>query len=131
MKTSMDIPNRVPWVNVAIGILTIISPFVAVPSSTFARWDLVITGFIIGIVALAELGSYGKTARMGYWPVVNILAGIWLFVSTTWLSGDVAMIWSNIVLGVMTIVTALVALSYERLHATHEIQPPTRTHMRT
>ncbi len=127
----MEIPNRVPWVNIAVGILTIVSPFVAVPNSAFARWDMVITGFIIGIIAIAELASFGKGTRMNYWPFVSILAGIWLFISTTWLSGDVAMIWSNIVLGVIAIVAALVTLSYERMHMTHQVQPPTQTHLRT
>jgi len=128
---SIDIPNRVPWVNVAVGFLTILSPFVAVPSSTFARWDMVITGCVIAVSALVEIASYARTTRMNYWPVINILAGVWLFISTTWLAGNVAMIWSNIVLGVITIVSALVALSYERLHETHQVQPPAHTHMRT
>ncbi len=127
---SIDVPNRVPWVNVTVGILTILSPFVAVPSSTFARLDMVITGSVIAIAALVEVASYGRTTRMNYWPVVNILAGVWLFISTTWLAGNVALIWSNIVLGVITIVSALVALSYERFHETHQVQPPVRTHMR-
>src|SRR5579884_446609 len=127
----MEIPNRVPWVNVAVGILTIISPFVAVPDSYGAKWDMVITGFIIGIVAIIEMATYAKTNRMGYWPAINILAGIWLFISTGIVAMNVALVWSNIVLGVLPIVTALVALSYERMHVTHEVQPPTQTHLRT
>jgi len=127
----MEIPNRVPWVNVAVGVLTIISPFVAVPNPYGMKWDLVITGFIIGIVAIVEMATYAKTNRMGYWPLINILAGIWLFISTTWANGNITLVWSNIVLGVLSIVTALVALSYERMHVSHEIQPPTQTHLRT
>ncbi|HLI97307.1 MAG TPA: hypothetical protein VKT72_14660 [Candidatus Baltobacteraceae bacterium] len=127
----MEIPNRVPWVNVAVGILTIISPFVAVPDSYGAKWDMVITGFIIGIVAIIEMATFAKTNRMGYWPVINILAGIWLFISTGIVVMNVTLVWSNIVLGVLAIVTALVALSYERMHVTHEVQPPTHTHLRT
>jgi hypothetical protein len=127
----MEIPNRVPWVNVAVGVLTIISPFVAVPNPWGIRVDLVITGFIIGIVAIIEMATYARTARMGYWPAINILAGIWLFISTTWAGGNLTLVWSNIVLGVLAIVTALVALSYERMHVTHEVQPPTQTHMRS
>jgi hypothetical protein len=127
----MDIPNRVPWVNVAVGVLTIISPFVAVPNPYGMKWDLVITGFIIAIVAILEMATYARTERMGYWPAINILAGIWLFISTTWANGNVALVWSNIVLGVLSIVTALVALSYERMHVNHQVQSPTRTHMRT
>ncbi len=127
----MEIPNRVPWVNVAVGILTIISPFVAVPDSYGAKWDMVITGFIIGIVAIIEMATFAKTNRMGYWPVINIVAGIWLFISTGIVAMNVTLVWSNIVLGVLAIVTALVALSYERMHVTHEVQPPSHTHLRT
>jgi hypothetical protein len=127
----MEIPNRVPWVNVAVGVLTIISPFVAVPNPWGIRVDLVITGFIIGVVAIIEMATYARTARMAYWPAINILAGIWLFISTTWAGGNLTLVWSNIVLGVLAIVTALVALSYERMHVTHEVQPPTQTHMRS
>ncbi len=127
----MEIPNRVPWVNVAVGILTIISPFVAVPDSYGAKWDMVITGFIIGIVAIIEMATFAKTNRMGYWPVINVVAGIWLFISTGIVAMNVTLVWSNIVLGVLAIVTALVALSYERMHVTHEVQPPSHTHLRT
>jgi uncharacterized membrane protein SirB2 len=77
------------------------------------------------------MATYAKTNRMGYWPAINILAGIWLFISTGIVAMNVALVWSNIVLGVLAIVTALVALSYERMHVTHEVQPPTQTHLRT
>ncbi len=127
----MEIPNRVPWVNVAVGVLTIISPFVAVPNPYGAKWDMVVTGFIIAVVAIVEMATYAKTQRMGYWPVINILAGIWLFISTTFIGGNIALVWSNIMLGVLSIVTALVALSYERMHVAHTVQPPTQTHLRT
>jgi hypothetical protein len=127
----MEIPNRVPWVNVAVGILAIVSPFVAVPDSYGAKWDMVITGFIIGIVAIIEMSTFGHSRRMGYWPLINVLAGIWLFISTGIVAMNLALVWSAIMLGVMTIVTALVSLSYERMHVPHEVQPPTQTHLRT
>lgn len=127
----MDIPNRVSWVNIAVGVLTIVSPFVPAPTSAGARWDMVITGAVIAIVAIVEMSVHGKNRGMSYWPAVNILAGIWLFISTTFASGNMTLVWSDIVLGVIAIVTGLVALSYERMHATHQVQPPTRTHLRT
>jgi uncharacterized membrane protein SirB2 len=68
---------------------------------------------------------------MSYWPLINILAGIWLFISTGIVAMNLALVWSSIMLGVLAIVTALVALSYERMHVTHEVQPPTQTHLRT
>lgn len=127
----MEIPNRVPWVNVAVGILTIISPFVAVPNPSGAKWAMVIAGFVIAVVAIVEMATYARTAGMGYWPAINIVAGIWLFISTTFMAGNIALIWSSIMLGVLTIVTALVALSYERMHVAHQVQPPSQTHLRT
>lgn len=127
----MEIPNRAPWVNVAIGILTIISPFVAVPDSYGAKWDLVITGILIGIFAIVEMSTFARSARMNYWPLLNVLLGIWLFISTGIVAMNLTLVWSSIMLGVLTIVTALVALSYERLHVNHEVQPPTHTHLRT
>ena len=127
----MEIPNRVPWVNVAVGVLTIISPFVAVPDSYGAKWDMVITGFLIAIFAIVEMSTFARSRRMNYWPLLNVLLGIWLFISTGIVAMNVAMVWSSIVLGVLTIVTALGALSYERMHVAHEVQPPTQTHLRT
>jgi hypothetical protein len=121
VRFSMAIPNRAPWITLALAILIIISPFVAVPNSTFARWDIDITGAVIGAIAIVQLTSFATSVRVNYWHVVNILAGIWLFISTTWLSGNLAMIWSNIVLGTLTIVTALVAISYERLDQSREM----------
>jgi hypothetical protein len=118
----MNIPNRAPWLNVAVGILTIISPFALGSASMAARWDLVVTGIIIGIVAIIELSIYARTTHMSYWPVINILAGIWLLISTTYAQGDVGLLWSNVVLGILAIVSAAIALSYEKVHSSEHIQ---------
>jgi hypothetical protein len=120
----MQIPNRVPWVNAVVGILTIISPFVSVPNAAANKWSGVIDGTVIAVVALAEMGAYGRNAKMNYWPAINILAGIWLFISTMFAAGNVTIVWSDIVLGAIAIVTALVSLSYERLH---DVRHPTAT----
>lgn len=112
----MDVPNRAPWINIAVGILAIISPFAMAGSTYAAKWDMVITGIIIGLVAIAEMSVYARSSRMHYWPVINILAGVWLFISTSFAVGNPGLAWSNIVLGVVSIVTACVVLSYERVH---------------
>ncbi len=110
-------PNLAPWVNIAVGIMTIISPYVLATSSDANKWALVIGGIVIGIVAIIELAVYPRETKMGYWPVINILAGIWLFISTTFANGNAGMIWSDVILGVTAIVSAAVALGYERVHA--------------
>ncbi len=78
---------------------------------------MVVTGIVVAVVAIIEMSVYAKARAMSYWPVVNIIAGIWLFVSTAFVQGNTGMIWSNVVLGVASIVTALIALSYERVHS--------------
>ena len=121
----MDVPNRVSWVSVAAGVLAILSPFVIAPSSSAAMWNLIATGAILMLAALAGMNAHGDQQTPNYWPAVGILAGIWLFVSTTFLAGNLALIWSNVVLGVIAIVAGLVSLSYERLNVHHDVPPST------
>ncbi len=109
--------NRVPWINLAIGIMTIISPYALGTSDNAARWSLTITGIIVGIVAIIELAMDRQNRGVAYWPVINLLAGIWLIISTSLAAGNTAVVWNDIILGVAAIVTALVAMSYERIHA--------------
>jgi len=114
----MEVPNRVPFVNIAIGILTIVSTYAlgmaTVGSVVTSNW---IAGAVIVIVALIELAVYPRGRGMHYWPIINILAGIWLLISTSLAQAAPAMIWSDIVLGVVAIVTSCVALSYESVHS--------------
>lgn len=112
-----DIPNRVPWLNIAVGIMTIVSPYAMATALTPVKTNLVITGIIIAVVAILEMAAHARSHSMNYWPVINILAGLWLFISTTMAAGNAGLIWSNIVLGVCSIVTAIIALSYERMHS--------------
>jgi hypothetical protein len=101
--------------------MTIVSPF-AIGASGGVRTSLVITGIVIGIVAIIELAMYA-TQHVSYWPVINILAGIWLLVSTSMASATPGLAWSNVVLGVTAIISAVLALSYERTHATNRHTP--------
>jgi predicted membrane-bound dolichyl-phosphate-mannose-protein mannosyltransferase len=116
---TMRTPNFAPWTNIAVGILAIISPF-ALHVNGAIETSSIIVGIIIAVIAIVELASYARTSNMTYWPVINILAGIWLFISTSLADGNAGIIWSCIALGVITIVTALVALGYERVHETEE-----------
>lgn len=109
--------NRVPWINLAIGILTIIGPYALGTSDTATKWSSVITGIVIGVVAIIELAMDSQDHGVAYWPVVNLLAGIWLLISTSLAAGNTAVIWNDVVLGVAAIITAIVAMSYERIHA--------------
>lgn len=111
--------NRVPWINLAVGILTIIGPYAVGTSDTATKWSLVITGIVIAIVAIIELAMDSQNRGVSYWPVVNIIAGVWLLISTSMAAGNPNVIWQDVVLGVVAIITAIVALSYERM-GSHE-----------
>ncbi len=115
--------NRVPWINLAIGIMTIIAPYALGTSDAATKWSLTIAGIIIGVVAIIELAMDSQGRGIAYWPVINLLAGIWLIISTSLAAGNAAMIWNDIILGVAAIITALVSMSYERIHATTTSNP--------
>ena len=103
----------VPWINLVLGILVLLSPWVLGNVSSGAAWDMTVTGIVIGIVALVELSMQARGAA-NWWPIINIVAGIWLLISTSFVRGDAAMIWSNVVLGILAVVTAIVSQVYER-----------------
>jgi SPW repeat len=117
----MNVPNRVPWINLAIGILTIISPYALGATSGAIFTSCWIAGVVIAIVALIDLGVSASSKHMSYWPVINLLAGIWLLIATAFAQATPGMACSDILLGIAAIVTAVVSLSYERLHASEPI----------
>jgi hypothetical protein len=117
----MNFSNRVPWINLAVGILTIISPYALGATGGGIYTSCWIAGVVIAIVALIDLGVSASSRGMSYWPVINILAGIWLLVSTSFAGSIAGMSWSDIVLGIAAIITAAVSLGYERLHASQPI----------
>ncbi len=98
--------------------MAIIAPYALGSADPATKWSSVITGIVIGIVAIIEL-SMDRKHIATYWPVVNIVAGIWLIISTSLAAGNTGVIWNDIVLGVTALVTAIVALSYDRMHMMH------------
>lgn len=105
-------PNYAPWANLLAGILAIMSPWVLRTASTGVAWDITITGIIIAVVSLIVMSTHGKLST-NYWPIVNIAAGIWLLISLTFIHDDLAMTWSNIVLGSMVFVGGIVSEAHE------------------
>jgi hypothetical protein len=61
--------NRVPLINLAVGILALISPWVLRPPSSTVLWDMTATGIAVGVVALITMSV--RNARN--WPLVNVL----------------------------------------------------------
>lgn len=90
--------DRLNWVNLALGIWVLLSPFVLGFSNNGpAQWNNVATG--IAVALMAVLGA----------SVWNIALGIWLFLSPFVLgfSQLPAPLWNNVILGALIGVIAL------------------------
>jgi hypothetical protein len=58
--------NRLAWINVLAGIWLIISPWVlGFQANSAATWSAVITGIIVGLVALASYFAPGYNSGRG------------------------------------------------------------------
>lgn len=97
-----------PWINVAIGIAVIIAPFAGVNASHAIETSNVITGIIVGIIALIAFFASRSMTGTNI-AIINILAGIWLVISTSF-AHDPALIWENVAFGILAILTAALSM---------------------
>jgi hypothetical protein len=90
------------WVNTLLGIWMIISPFVLGFHSSKAIWNNVITGVVVGILAIIRWSIHQPG-----WSWLNLILGIWLVISpfVFFLSG--AAMWNNVILGFIIAALAL------------------------
>ena len=106
------------WLNLIVGVWLFISPWVlGTTSNTNAAWNAWIIGAAIFVVALIALGT--PTSMVAPW--VNVVLGVWLFISPwvlryTDLSDASANAW---VFGVITVLVALWAMAGRRA-----VRPP-------
>ena len=106
-----NVHNRVPWISLAIGVMTIIAPYALGSSNLATKWSLVITGIVVVIVAIVELGMDSHNRGVAHWPALIIIAGVWLLISTSLDAGNTAVIWNDVFLGVTAIAfTSLIVL---------------------
>jgi hypothetical protein len=90
--------------NVLAGVWLIIAPWVLGYSARDPRWNDVLFGIVVGLVALVRAtGGY----REQWVTVVNALAGVWLFVAAFTIDHTTAATWNDIILGVIVFVLAL------------------------
>jgi len=90
------------WVNILLGILVIISPFILGFHSSSAVWSNVVVGALVGILAIVRWGMHQPG-----WSWLNLILGIWLVISpfVFFLSG--AAMWNNVILGIIVAALAL------------------------
>jgi len=101
------------WINVGSGGLMIGSTWLFAMPTVDARWDIRVTGVITLVAALLAIRLHGR-AWSWRWSVVDMFAGIWLLLSTTFVHGDLVAVWSNIALGLLTIGIACGVYDRER-----------------
>lgn len=114
MQTTIDARDDAPltwtpWVNVAVGIAAIITPFIGAGASNAFRTSNVITGIIIVIVALVAFFASQTPSGINI-AIINILAGIWLVISTS-LTLQPMLVWENVVLGVIAVLIAIISMA--------------------
>jgi SPW repeat len=90
------------WVNILLAIWVIVSPFAFSVHSSKAMWSNVVTGVVVGILALVRWSMHQSG-----WSWLNLILGIWLVISpfVFFLSG-VAM-WNNVIVGIIIAALAL------------------------
>jgi hypothetical protein len=124
-----EIHNYAPWINVLCGLAVFTLRYGA-PRDTFdVHWNLFLTGIVIIFAALATTIAHGQAPR-NYWSAIDIVAGVWLLVSTKTIPSIPSVSTAQAALGVATIVFALISLGTEigceRQHS-READPTHRT----
>lgn len=90
--------------NVLAGIWLIIAPWVLGYSSRDPRWNDVVFGAIVGIVALIRIsGAY----REEWLSWLNALIAVWIFIAAFTIDHTATASWNDIILGVLVFILAL------------------------
>ena len=101
------------WGQLIAGIVLFISPwYSATWSCSASSWNAWIVGALIALVALWALATPGAAVP----EIVNIILGIWLFISP-WVLGFANLVgaaWSAWIIGVITVILAAWALAQMR-----------------
>ena len=90
------------WVNIFLGIWVIVSPFVLGSHSPKGIWNNVVTGVVVGILAVIRLSM-----RQQGWSWLNLILGIWLVISPFVLFLGTAAMCNNVILGILIAALAL------------------------
>jgi SPW repeat len=99
------------WVNILLGIWVIISPFMFGIHAPKGIWNNVITGVVVGVLAIIRLSMHQPG-----WSWLNLILGIWLVISPFVLFLSGAAMWNNVILGILICAFSLTN-TYSRMPA--------------
>jgi hypothetical protein len=94
--------------NVIAGIWLIVAPWVLNYRAGDPKWNDVVFGAAIAILALTRVGG---ALRESWISVVNALIGVWLFVAAFTIDASRTAGWNDVILGVIVFVLALASAS--------------------
>jgi SPW repeat len=94
--------------NVLAGIWLIIAPWVLNYRAGDPKWNDVVFGAIVGLLALAKIGG---ALRASWLSIVNAVIGVWLFVAAFTIDSSWTAGWNDIILGVIVFVLAIASAS--------------------
>jgi len=90
------------WVNIVLGIWVIISPFVLGIHTPKGIWNNIVIGAVVGILAIIRWRMHQPG-----WSWLNLILGIWLVISPFVLFLSGAVMWNNVILGIIVAAFAL------------------------
>lgn len=106
------------WVEVVVGVVTLLSPLLWLDTSTKTMWTMVILGALIAIDGLVSLAAPRQMAS----ETIQAALGVLLFISP-WVMGFVSnwgAAWTGWIAGAVTIVASGIAIPAMR-GATHRL----------
>ena len=90
--------------NVLAGIWLIIAPWVLGYSARDPRWNDVVFGAIVAILALAKIGGLYRAAWLSF---VNAAIGVWLVIAAFTIDWTAVASWNDVILGVIVFLLAI------------------------
>lgn len=106
----MRLSYFLPIANIAIGGL-VVSPYMS-PAGRFSE-RLTLTGAALIAIGIAALATRIARQRLTLFAVLNMIVGLWLIVFIRRQEGELVILWSNVLFGVVTFVIGLLFLAYE------------------
>jgi hypothetical protein len=116
--------NYAPWGNVILGLMVFALRYAA-PRGTFSvHWNLFVTGVVIMFAALATTIAHDGDSPSNYWSVINLVAGVWLLISTIVIPSVARVTIAQVTLGALVIAVAAVSLAVEFIAPKMKPQQP-------
>ncbi len=90
------------------GVWLAISPWVLAYTATDARWNPIIFGAIVALLALVRIAM---PARAGGLSAISAAIGVWMFIAGFWLADSVQAAWNDWMLGIIVFALAMISLA--------------------